>query len=71
MAPRLRESVRDVLPIIAVITIFQLAVLQTPFPELAEVLVGAVLVIVGATPMKPVDGKNQKRLISKGPGHDL
>ena len=47
MAPRLRESVRDVLPIIAVITIFQLAVLRTPFPELAEVLVGAALVIVG------------------------
>ncbi len=45
--PRLGESLRDVLPIIAVITIFQLLVLQTPFPELAEVLVGAVFVIVG------------------------
>ena len=45
--PRLRETVRDLLPIIAVISFFQLAVLKTPFPELADVLVGAVLVIVG------------------------
>jgi hypothetical protein len=47
VAPRLWESVRDLLPIIAVISFFQLAVLKTPFPELADVLVGGVMVILG------------------------
>jgi len=44
---KLKESLRDLLPIILVITVFQLAVLRQPFPELLEVLNGAVLVIAG------------------------
>ena len=38
---------RDLLPIILVIGVFQLAVLRQPFPELANVLVGMVFVTVG------------------------
>lgn len=37
----------DVLPIIIVVMFFQLVVLQQPFPDLAEVLGGGLLVIVG------------------------
>ena len=44
---KLREAVRDLLPVILVITVFQLAILQQPFPELVEVLVGTGLVIIG------------------------
>jgi hypothetical protein len=43
----LRNAARDLLPVILVITVFQLAVLRQPFPELLEVLIGAVFVIVG------------------------
>ena len=38
---------RDLLPIILVIVIFQLAVVRQPFPDLLNVLVGLVLVILG------------------------
>ena len=44
---KLKDAGRDLLPVILVITVFQLAVLRQPFPELLEVLIGAVLVIVG------------------------
>ncbi len=44
---KLKEAVRDLLPVILVITVFQLAILRQPFPELLEVLIGAVLVIIG------------------------
>ncbi|MCD6298787.1 MAG: DUF1538 domain-containing protein [Deltaproteobacteria bacterium] len=44
---KLKEAGRDLLPVILVITLFQLAVLRQPFPELLEVLIGAVLVIIG------------------------
>ncbi len=44
---KLKEAGRDLLPIILVITVFQLAVLRQPFPELLEVLIGAVLVVIG------------------------
>ena len=47
ITPRLWETVRDLLPIVAVISFFQLAVLKTPFPDLADLLVGAVMVILG------------------------
>ncbi|MCF1426400.1 MAG: DUF1538 domain-containing protein [Shewanella sp.] len=42
-------SLRDLLPIIAVITFFQLAVLQQPLPELASILIGLLLVVAGLT----------------------
>jgi hypothetical protein len=40
-------SCRDLAPIILVILIFQLAVLRQPFPEMANVIVGLILVILG------------------------
>lgn len=44
---KLKETLSDLLPIILVITFFQLAILRQPFPELLEVLIGAVMVIAG------------------------
>ncbi len=44
---KLKESLRDLLPIILVVTVFQLAILRQPFPELLGVLTGAALVIAG------------------------
>ncbi len=38
---------RDLIPIILVIVVFQMLVLRQPFPEIAEVLIGLVLVILG------------------------
>ncbi|MBU0653982.1 MAG: DUF1538 domain-containing protein [Gammaproteobacteria bacterium] len=42
-------SLRDLLPILAVIIFFQLVVLQQPIPDLLNLLGGVVLVIVGLT----------------------
>jgi len=44
---KLKEAGRDLLPIIVVISVFQLAILRQPFPELLDVLMGAVLVVAG------------------------
>jgi hypothetical protein len=44
---KLKEALSDLLPIILVITVFQLAILRQTFPDLLEVLIGAVLVIIG------------------------
>ena len=44
---KLKDAGRDLLPVILVISVFQLAVLRQPFPELFEVIVGVVLVIIG------------------------
>ncbi len=43
------ESVRDLLPLAVVILFFQFVVLQQPFPNLGEVLIGVVLVVIGLT----------------------
>jgi hypothetical protein len=43
------ESLRDLLPIILVISFFQLAVLQQPIPNFAEIVVGIVFVVIGLT----------------------
>lgn len=45
----IRSSVRDLLPIIFVVAFFQLVVLQQPFPDFGEMLVGLVLVVLGLT----------------------
>lgn len=45
----LMGSLRDLLPIIAVIAFFQLLVLQEPLPHLFSVLTGLVLVVFGLT----------------------
>jgi hypothetical protein len=40
-------SVRDLLPIVLVVTFFQLVVIQQPFPELARMITGFLLVVLG------------------------
>ena len=44
---KLKEALRDLSPIVVVISVFQLAILRQPFPELLEVLMGVALVIIG------------------------
>ena len=43
----LTSSVRDLLPIVLVVAFFQLVVIQQPFPDLARVLIGCLLVVLG------------------------
>jgi hypothetical protein len=43
------NSVRDLLPIVAVIAFFQLVVLRQPLPELGQLLVGMLFVVLGLT----------------------
>jgi hypothetical protein len=45
----LTESIRDLLPIIAVIAFFQLLVLGQPLPNLVDLLWGTILVAIGLT----------------------
>ncbi len=41
------SSVRDLLPIVLVVAFFQLVVIQQPFPDLARVISGCLLVVLG------------------------
>jgi len=41
------QSFLDVLPILLVITFFQLVIIQKPFPHLKETLFGFILVVIG------------------------
>lgn len=43
----LLDSIKDLLPIVAVVLFFQLVVLQQPLPNLLEVLLGMLLVVLG------------------------
>jgi len=45
----LLESVRDLTPIVLVIAIFQIAVVRQPIPNLLDLLIGIVLVVLGLT----------------------
>ncbi len=47
IAKRLRDALRDLAPIVLVIAFFQAVVLQQPFPNLGNVLLGLVCVVVG------------------------
>ena len=47
VAGKLRTSFLDLLPIIVVVSFFQVAILQQPFPNFLEILVGLVFVVVG------------------------
>ena len=40
-------SIRDLLPIIAVVAFFQIVVLQQPFPNLERIIIGLVFVVIG------------------------
>jgi hypothetical protein len=44
-----RDSVRDLLPIVVVVAFFQLVVLQKPIPNLERILAGSLMVVVGLT----------------------
>ncbi len=44
---KIREAVKDLLPIVVVIAFFQIVVLKQPLPQLGEVLLGALLVVLG------------------------
>jgi len=46
---KLRSAFVDLLPIILVISFFQLIVLRQPLPDLGDVIIGGLLVIVGLT----------------------
>ncbi len=43
------DSLRDLLPIIVVIGFFQLVILQKPIPNLAEITLGIIFVVIGLT----------------------
>ena len=45
----LLSSLRDLLPIILVVAFFQIVVIRQPVPDLADILVGTLLVILGLT----------------------
>ena len=46
---RILGAFRDLAPIIAVIAFFQIVVLQQPFPDLGNVIIGLICVVVGLT----------------------
>ena len=48
-AKALIDSLRDLTPIVLVIGFFQLVVLQQPIPNLAQILFGGLLVVIGLT----------------------
>lgn len=43
------DSLRDLLPIIAVITFFQLVILQQPIPNFFDIMIGILFVVIGLT----------------------
>ncbi len=45
----IRDSIRDLLPIVAVVAFFQFAVLQQPLPDLGKILYGTFMVVLGLT----------------------
>ena len=47
IAGRVAGAIRDLLPIFAVIAFFQIVVLRQPFPDVADVAVGLVCVVLG------------------------
>lgn len=44
---KLKASIFDLIPIVLVVSFFQIVVLQQPFPNLKEVLVGLIFVVLG------------------------
>ena len=43
----LRDSLRDLAPIVAVVLFFQILVLRQPFPDVLDVVLGALMVVIG------------------------
>ncbi len=48
-AATLRDSARDLLPIVLVVSLFQLAVVRQPIPQLFDIVVGVLFVVLGMT----------------------
>lgn len=48
-AKKLKDASLDLLPIIIVVSFFQLVVLRQPFPNLSAILVGLIFVVIGLT----------------------
>lgn len=46
---KLKQSLTDILPIVAVIGFFQLVIIRQPLPQFSEILTGTILVIAGLT----------------------
>jgi hypothetical protein len=44
---KLRSSLTDVIPIVLVVAFFQLVVIKQPFPELGQVILGSLFVVLG------------------------
>ena len=44
---KLKEALKDLLPIVLVIAFFQIVVLRQPLPQMGEVIFGALLVVLG------------------------
>lgn len=44
---KLKEATADLLPIILVVVFFQMVVIKQPFPEIGEIIIGVLFVIVG------------------------
>jgi hypothetical protein len=49
IANKLKAALGDLLPIIIVVSFFQIAVLRQPFPNLTEIIVGLIFVVLGLT----------------------
>lgn len=49
LAKALVGSMRDLLPVVAVVVFFQLVVLQQPLPHVAQLLTGLLMVVLGLT----------------------
>ncbi|AJQ96282.1 DUF1538 domain-containing protein [Gynuella sunshinyii] len=43
----IKDSLRDLTPIVVVVVFFQVVVLHQPFPEVLDILVGAIMVVLG------------------------
>lgn len=49
MLSLIRSSIRDLFPIFLIIAFFQLAVLRQPIPNVGDLLIGVILVVLGLT----------------------
>ncbi|MGF1637511.1 MAG: DUF1538 family protein [Cyclobacteriaceae bacterium] len=47
LAKKLKDAFIDLLPIVVVVAFFQIVVLQQPFPNLGEILLGGVFIVLG------------------------
>lgn len=46
---KLKAALYDLMPIIVVVSFFQIVILQQPFPNFTEIMVGLFFVVIGLT----------------------